>query len=302
MTDWDDRDFRNADENGGPEPREIAPPDEDSSYSSLSSSSSSTSWPLFVAAALALVAGLGLYWLFSEYGVNVPPTRSSAPAEESLAEVAPEPAQPAEIEPEEPEVDLPPLSRSDALVRELLAGLSRHPAMTSLLLSDELVRKIVTAIVNVAEGDHPARHFPYLAPDEAYEVVHRPPQVFVDPQSYHRYDVLVAGLESLSSAGVAKLYQQTLPLALEAYRELGYLDQPFEAIFAKAIDVLLRTPVVEGRIALNADSVNYTYVDRRLEALAPAQKQLLRMGSQNARKVQSKLRELARAMKLPIDS
>ena len=94
----------------------------------------------------------------------------------------------------------------------------------------------------------------------------------------------------------------TKPLALEAYRELGYLDQPFDATFAKAIDVLLRTPVVEGRIGLNADSVNYSYVDRRLEALAPAQKQLLRMGPQNARKVQNKLRELARAMKLPIDS
>ena len=297
MTDWDDRDFRSADENGEPDPREEAPPpDEDSSSSS--SSSSPVSWPLFVAAALALVAGLGLYWLFSERGVSVPPT-SSAPSEEALAEVAPEPAQPPEIE---PEVDLPRLSQSDAFVRELLAGLSRHPAMTSLLLSDALVRKIVTAIVNVAEGDYPARHFPYLAPDEAYEVVHRPPQVFVDPRSYHRYDVLVAGLESLDPAGVAELYQSTKPLALEAYRELGYLDQPFETIFAKAIDVLLRTPVVEGRIGLNADSVNYTYVERRLEALAPAQKQLLRMGPQNARKVQDKLRELARAMKLPIDS
>ena len=295
MTDWDDRDFRNADENGEPEPRKAAPPlDEDSSFSI-----SPASWPLFVAAALALVAGLGLYWLFSERGVSVPPTPSSAPSEEALAEVAPEPAQPSEIE---PEVDLPRLSQSDAFVRELLAGLSRHPAMTSLLLSDELVRKIVTAIVNVAEGDHPARHFPYLAPDEPYEVVRRPPQVFVDPRSYHRYDVLVAGLESLDPAGVAELYQMTKPLALEAYRELGYLDQPFEAIFAKAIDVLLRAPVVEGRVGLNADSVNYKYVDRRLEALAPAQKQLLRMGPQNARRVQNKLRELARAMKLPIDS
>ena len=299
MADWDDRDFLSADENGEPEPREAAPPpDED--WSSSSSSSLPVSWPLFVAAALALVAGLGLYWLFSERGVSVPPT-SSAPSEEALAEVAPEPAQPS-IEPGEPEVDLPQLSQSDAFVRELLAGLSRHPAMTSLLLSDELVRKIVTAIVNVAEGDYPARHFPYLAPDGPYEVVHRPPEVFVDPGSYHRYDVLVAGLESLDPAGVADLYQMTKPLALEAYRELGYLDQPFEATFAKAIDVLLRTPVVQGRIGLNADSVNYTYVERRLEALAPAQKQLLRMGPQNTQKVQDKLRELARAMKLPIDS
>ena len=296
MTDWDDRDFRNADESDEPAPRETAPAyDEDSS-----STGSTASWPLFVAAGLALVLGLGLYWLFSARGVSVPPTRSSAPSEEALGEVAPEPAQLSE--PEQPEVDLPRLSQSDAFVRELLAGLSRHPAMTSLLLSDELVRKIVTAIVNVAEGDHPARHFPYLAPDEPYEVVRRPPRVFVDPMSYCRYDVLVAGLESLDPAGVAELYQMTKPLALEAYRELGYLDQPFDATFAKAIDVLLRTPVVEGRIGLNADSVNYSYVDRRLEALAPAQKQLLRMGPQNARKVQNKLRELARAMKLPIDS
>ncbi len=294
MVDWDDRDFRSADENGGPELRETDPPSDENS----SSTSFPASWTLFAAAGLALVAGLGLYWLFSARGVSVPPPRNSAPTEEALAEVAPE-AQPSEIQ---PEVDLPPLSQSDAFVRELVAGLSRHPAMTSILLSDELVRKIVTAIVNVAEGDHPARHFPYLAPDEPYEVVRRPPQVFGDPNSYHRYDVLVAGLESLDAAGVAELYQMTKPLALEAYRELGYLGQPFEATFTKAINVLLRTPVVEGRVALNADSVNYTYVDRRLEALAPAQKQLLRMGPQNARKVQNKLRELAGAMKLPIDN
>ena len=158
MSDWDERDFRNSEDNYGPEPS--SPPLEDAS--------SRTSWPLFVAAGLALLAGLGLYWLFSEKGpVSVPPTNTvvEAPAE------AAEPVPAAERETEELAVDLPALSESDTFIRELLAELSRHPAMTSLLLSDGLVRKIVAAIVNVAEGDNPARHFPYLAPDEPYDVV-----------------------------------------------------------------------------------------------------------------------------------
>ena len=85
MVDWDDRDFRSADENGGPELRETDPPSDENS----SSTSFPASWTLFAAAGLALVAGLGLYWLFSARGVSVPPPRNSAPTEEALAEVAP---------------------------------------------------------------------------------------------------------------------------------------------------------------------------------------------------------------------
>jgi hypothetical protein len=56
---------------------------------------------------------------------------------------------------------------------------------------------------------------------------------------------------------------------------------------------LLQTPVIEDKIYLSRDVLTYTFVDSRLENLRPAQKHLLRMGPENVRKIQEKLRELA---------
>ena len=45
---------------------------------------------------------------------------------------------------------------------------------------------------------------------------------------------------------------------------------------------------------------SYHFADPALEALSPAQKQLLRLGPGNARRVQAKLRELAPALGLDV--
>jgi len=284
MSDWDDQNIDQADESiPAPAPvRELE---------------RIPGWLLGAAASLALIAGLGIYWLFSD---KSPVTVSEpSPGVAASSAVEPEPAEPPARD--EPEIALPALSDSDGYVREALSRLSRHPAIVSLLVSDELVRKLVAAVVNVAEGDNPSRHFPLLAPDESFEVVRasRPSRVFVDPRGYHRYDVLAEGFASLDAGDLAAAYRASRPLFEEAYGELGYLEAPFETTLSKAFLVLLQTPVVEGRIPLEAESVNYTYADARLEALSPAQKQLLRMGPANTRRIQSKLRELEEALELP---
>jgi len=293
MSDWDDRDLDQSEE--GYAASSTSAPIRHNRDASL------LTWPLIAAAVLALVAGLTLFWLFSSGGpIAVPEQEASddrpAPIAAPLpADEEPEP----EPEPEEPEVVLPELAASDVFAREALGTLSRHPGLASFLLTDELVRKIVAAVVNIAEGENPARHFPYLAPEEKFDVVQRAPEVFLDPRGYHRYNVLASAFASMDAEGLATVYRNAQPLMDEAYAELGYQDQPFEDALQRAISILLETPVVEDRIALLADSVNYTFVESRLEALSPAQKQLLRTGPENTKKVQSKLRELADALDLP---
>lgn len=291
MSDWDDQDFDQADE---------APP-ASTSLSSRGDGSSLVTWPLIAAGVLALVAGLTLFWLFSSGGPVTVPEPEGSSAQPSTVDAVP-PEDDPEPEPEEPEIALPELSASDVFVREALGKLSQHPGLASFILTDELVRKIVAAVDNIAGGENPARHFPYLAPEEKFDVVHRAPDVFVDPRSYHRYNVLASAFASMDTEGLATLYRDAKPLLDEAYAELGYQDQRFEDALEKAITVLLQTPVVDGRIALRADSVNYTFVERRLEALSPAQKQLLRTGPENTKKVQTKLRELADALELAAES
>jgi hypothetical protein len=58
------------------------------------------------------------------------------------------------------------------------------------------------------------------------------------------------------------------------------------------------TPIPDGFAELSGETVAYRYVDERFERLSSAQKQLLRMGPQNARKIQKKLTELKSALNL----
>ena len=53
------------------------------------------------------------------------------------------------------------------------------------------------------------------------------------------------------------------------------------------------------RFAWSRRGIGYGYADPKLEAMPAAQKQLLRMGPENARAVQAKLREIALALGIP---
>jgi hypothetical protein len=80
---------------------------------------------------------------------------------------------------------------------------------------------------------------------------------------------------------------------------LGYPHQDFQDTLIRAIKELLGTPIVEGDIALKEGVISYYMVDEDLEGLSDAQKHLLRMGPQNTRKIQNKLREMAVALGVP---
>ena len=77
---------------------------------------------------------------------------------------------------------------------------------------------------------------------------------------------------------------------------MGYPDEDFNATLEKAISNLLETPIVEKRIYIEKDVVTYIMTDPDLENLNSAQKHLLRMGPDNMRVIQSKLREIALLM------
>ncbi len=77
---------------------------------------------------------------------------------------------------------------------------------------------------------------------------------------------------------------------------MGYPNQDFEETLIQAIKELLGTPIVKGDIVVVQGVTTYQMVDENLEDLDDAQRDLLRMGPQNIRKVQNKLREIALAL------
>ena len=122
----------------------------------------------------------------------------------------------------------------------------------------------------------------------------------IDPASYRRYDLVADLVASLDANGCARLYEGTRPLFQDAYRDLGYPDRDFDQTLAKAMQVLLATPDPPADLELREAVNSWKLADPSLESLAPVQKQLLRMGPDNVRKIKDKLRQMAEALHLSV--
>lgn len=251
-------------------------------------------WVWVAVVVLVVLAAGAAYYFFIRPG-----KKASEPATTPTPTVAAGEPEPAGESAAGPDVELPPLGESDSMVAALARELSSHPRLAAWLLTDDLVRRFVASVDNLARGESPRTHLLFMDPDAPFRIDEEGERLTVDPGSYRRYDLATEVFTSLDTEGTARLYHRLEPLLDEAYRELGYPRADFDATLARAIDRLLATPVVEGEVELTPGVTTYDYADPALETLPPAQKQLLRMGPGNVRRVKAKLRELRDAFGLP---
>jgi hypothetical protein len=221
---------------------------------------------------------------------------TTAPASETTA---PPEARPLGGLPES--IDVPALDQSDAIVRELVRRLSAHPKVAAWLTTDNLIRGFTASVLNVAEGRTPAAHLRVLRPSSSFRVIEEGESTYLDPRSYTRYNELAAAVESIDADGAARLYATLKPRIEEAYRDLGQPDLPFDRTLQQAIVQLLETPIPRGDIALRESSkgIGYVFEDDTLENLTVAQRQFIRMGPENMRRVKASLRRIAIALGIP---
>lgn len=195
-----------------------------------------------------------------------------------------------------PAVDLPPLDQSDAFVRDLVRALSSHPVIASWLTTDQLIRNFAVSVRNVAEGDTPARHLKPIAPGRSFQVRRERGAIYIDEASYARFDGHAAAVSGLDPERTAELYRLLKPRLEEAYREVAGPDADFERDLRVALTSVIETPVVDRPIELRTAIAGYDYADPSLQSLSPSQQQLLRMGPNNARRIQQSLRAIASEM------
>lgn len=241
-------------------------------------------------AAVLVALGVGAYFVIQRFRGPGPPAAPNPPAA-AVEETAPPPAV--------PDGPLPALDASDTLVRELVRALSANPDLAAWLATEGLIRRVTVVVDNVAEGVSPAKHLAVAAPAEAFAVEGGEGDAVIAAASYRRYDRIAAAADGLDAAGVARLYRRLEPLFDQAYADLGYPGRRFRDTLAKAIRSLLAVPVPPARAAVEPGVRSYLYRDPRLEGLTAAQKQLLRMGPDNVRRIQARLREIAAALELP---
>ena len=204
-----------------------------------------------------------------------------------------EPAVSPAIEEEVEPIDVD-LAESDAVVRKLAEALSSYPSILSWLATDGILRRFVTTVDLIAKGESPRRPLNFIDVDGEFQALNADGKEVLDPASYRRYNRVAAAISSLNAAGCAKLYKQLRIPIDQAYRDMGYPGGNFDETMKKAFLNLLDTPVVDGPIYLEKDVTTYSMTDTKLEELTPAQKNLLRMGPENMKMVQAKLREIMR--------
>jgi hypothetical protein len=251
---------------------------------------------ILLGVAVILAMGLGVY-LFSSSrsGKGLPPigeepeTGAMVSKPESPPEVAKAPLPGIRVT----------LAESDEWVRKKVLDLSTQTRWQEWLMNKNLVRRITAAVVNIAEGKSPRRHLGFLGSHTPFSALKKDEKLYMDPQSYGRYDLFADVIASLDATKTMGLYKEFNPLFEEAYRELGYPQGDFQVVLIQAMKELLKVPVVEGDVSLKEAVVSYWMVDDTLEDLSDAQKHLLRMGPQNTRKIQKKLQEMALLLGVP---
>jgi hypothetical protein len=191
------------------------------------------------------------------------------------------------------------LADSDTAVRQFAAAMSSNPEFAKWILTKDLIRKFVVSVDNVANGLSPKGHVDFFSPQGPFRISRTKAGTLIDPAGYARYAPVVDVVRSLDAAAAVRLYRAIEPLLQDAYNELGYPGVDFDDTLVKAMAELLGTPIVTEPIALKPKVLSYALTDESLEALSPAQKQLLRLGPKGVEAVQAKIREVAAVMGIP---
>lgn len=203
-------------------------------------------------------------------------------------------AEPA-IQPE-PVPEPEPIDTSDAAVKTSIIELADYEAAAALIVNDDLLRRFVVLTDNTAQKTVAPNHQITVAPEQKFRVYEQSNRSFIDAASYKRYSVYVDTFDSMDTDALLSLYETYEPAIADIYAEIGDPDEDFKYVLADAINHLLDTPEVPFPVEVYSDSVMYKYKDDRLESLSSPQKQLLRTGPENMRRIKAKLRELRDAL------
>ena len=242
--------------------------------------------PVLLIAGVGLLIGAGGAWWWTRD--RTPPAAPAAARTATDAVVAPA---------TDAARALPPLGQMDIFLRALLGSLSASPEWTRWLATDDLIQQMAHAIDQVSRGGSPARELGVLRPAGIFQSAGPARALTIDPSTYRRFDPLAATVAALDAQAVAAAYQTIRPRLDEAYRGLGRSENSVDQAVAIALQVLIDTPRVDGAIRLvPGPGATLAYADPRLERLAPAQKQLLRMGPENLARVQARLAEIKAAL------
>ncbi len=187
-------------------------------------------------------------------------------------------------------IELPSLNLSDVFVLGRIGGLETGATLLDLIADEDIVRKFVVFVENVAEGNLPQLEYPVTRLQQPMAVRELDPNLFeMQTVSYQRFTPIIDAFAAVNPEQAMIMYRLMKPLFQEAYAEIGYPNRNFDDALMRAIDTVTEARVAEGPFQLVKPKVMYIYADGEVEDMSPVEKQLLRMGPQNAAKLKAAL-------------
>mgnify|MGYP001942529733 CR=1 FL=1 len=289
-----------------------------SSINNETSSANGKNSAVFAIIAIVVVATF-IYLFFFKNEVEVVSPEPEIVVVEAPVYVDPEPAivevveeevvEQVVIEPvtvKEP-IILPELDQSDEHVKAGVAAMSWRKELLTLLVTDDLIRRVVVFTDNFAQGDVAYSHLPLEPLPEHFAANQNEPEASAPAiadtfvmagDNELRYKQYIELLHSFEPKALADYFNENKPLFEQAYAELGYGDKPFEQALQQALNRILDIQLVNTEQALVRPSVVYKYQQAELEQLPAADKFLLRLGKENLLQLKAIALELNNQLQL----
>ncbi|MGB0893185.1 MAG: DUF3014 domain-containing protein [Parashewanella sp.] len=268
-----------------------------------------------IAFVLAIIAVAGYFYFSQPQPVQPEPISETVTIPEALPEkplptenipepepeplpVEPEPtpepiAETTQTKPAEPKAEpLPSLEQSDGFLHQQALTALKGISINNLLVNKNIARQFVVFVDNLAHGAVARKASPLFGPKQEFSVLEVENKIYLDPDSYHRYDLYADLLATLNKQALVTTYTKVLPILDNAFSELGYEGTRFNRRLKQAIKEMLDAPILEHPLELTSISVNYRFKNKNLESLPDAQKLMIRMGPENTKKVKIALKEI----------
>lgn len=245
---------------------------------------------------MILVLGGGIaayyYWIQGEREAAEPvaATSDAPPATPQIRY----PLQPAEGD--APPKPLPTLAESDPAMRDAAAELIGKDTLERLFNVNGIARRVVVTIDNLPRKKLAQRYTLAKPVPGQFTTTNKGDSIYIDIANYKRYTPYVALVDAVDTKKLINVYTYFYPLLQEEYQNLGYRNRYLNDRLVEVIDDMVAAPDIKTRIQLVRPKVLYEYADPNLEALSAGQKIMLRMGSENAARVRTKLLEIRQAL------
>ncbi|MDB2313533.1 DUF3014 domain-containing protein [Luminiphilus sp.] len=218
------------------------------------------------------------------------PIEAEAPAAPIAAPVV------TEVQPKIPPAPVVSEETGDQYARESIDAVNGGKALAQFVAGDYVVERAVAIIDALRRGEVPYKLLPVGKPSTTFPISDNGLRVTLDTAGFSRYDGFVQWVGGLDTPALISLLNDYELIATQALTRMGVTDFDIRSAVLAATTQILSTPQVAVDAELMRREANWVYMDPELEALSSLQKQVLRMGPENAGIVQQKARDIRGAL------